>query len=151
MSQLEREVMKQKRISCNECLVNCKDYWPWVSLILRPETPILLSVEIPWQGSKYMNWAHSQMKAKCRILPRNKFDLNDSIFRTLGALGISINREVAKNDIRLLASKFAGMSIAASLTVSSKWKRLICNKHYRYYLCNCYTHIKVNLHACLCR
>ena len=28
-------------------------------------------------------------------------DLNDIIFRTLGALGISMKREVAKNDIRL--------------------------------------------------
>lgn len=47
-------------------------------------------------------------------------DLNDIIFRTLGALGISMKREVAKNDIRLRASKFAGMSVAVSSTVSSK-------------------------------
>ena len=50
----------------------------------------------------------------------NKFDLNESIFRTLGALGISIKREVAKNEIRLLAAKFEGMSIAVSLMVSNK-------------------------------
>jgi hypothetical protein len=50
----------------------------------------------------------------------NKFDLNDSIFCTLGALGISIKREVAKNEVRLRASKFAGMSIAVSLTESNK-------------------------------
>jgi hypothetical protein len=66
------------------------------------------------------------MTAKCRLsFPRtkmeeNKFDLNDSIFRTLGALGISIKREVAKKEIRLRASKFAGISIAVSLTVSNK-------------------------------
>lgn len=47
-------------------------------------------------------------------------DLNDIIFRTFGALGISMKREVAKNDIRLRASKFAGMSVAVSSTVSSK-------------------------------
>ena len=53
-------------------------------------------------------------------MEENKFDLNDSIFRTLGALGISIKREVAKKEIRLRASKFAGISIAVSLTVSNK-------------------------------
>lgn len=55
-------------------------------------------------------------------------DLNDSILRTLGASGISANREVAKNDMRLRASKFAGTSIAVSLIVSNKWKRLICHE-----------------------
>lgn len=47
------------------------------------------------------------------------------MLRTFGARGISINKEVAKNDIRLRASRFEGMSIAVSLTVSSKRKRLI--------------------------
>lgn len=55
------------------------------------------------------------------------FNLNDSISRTLGALGISVNSEVAKKEMRLLASRFAGMSIALSLTVSNKRKRLICH------------------------
>ena len=58
---------------------------------------------------------HQETKLKI-----NKFDLNDSIFCTSGALGISIKREVAKNEMRLRASKFAGMSIAVSLTVSNK-------------------------------
>lgn len=53
-------------------------------------------------------------------------DLNDSIFRTLGAAGIFIKREVAKKEMRLRASKFAGTSIALSFTVSSKRKRSIC-------------------------
>jgi hypothetical protein len=43
-----------------------------------------------------------------------------NIFRTLGAFGISINREFAKNDIRLLASRFVGTSIADSFTVSRR-------------------------------
>lgn len=46
--------------------------------------------------------------------------LNDIILCTFGASGISVNREVAKNDMRLRASKFAGMSIAVSLTVINK-------------------------------
>lgn len=53
--------------------------------------------------------------------------LNDSILRTFGALGIFINREVAKNDIRLLASRFDGIYIAVSSTVSNKRKRLTCH------------------------
>lgn len=56
--------------------------------------------------------------------------LNDSMLRTFGALGISMNREVAKNEMRLRASKFAGMSIAESLTVSNKRKRLIYTKQF---------------------
>jgi len=46
--------------------------------------------------------------------------LNESILRTLGALGISINKEFVKNAMRRRASKFTGTSIADSLTVSSK-------------------------------
>lgn len=45
---------------------------------------------------------------------------NGIILCTFGASGISVNREVAKNDMRLRASKFAGTSIAVSLTVSNK-------------------------------
>lgn len=58
--------------------------------------------------------------------------LNGIILCTFGASGISVNREVAKNDMRLRASKFAGMSIAVSLMVSNKWKRLICHEHADY-------------------
>lgn len=62
------------------------------------------------------------------MLKRRKHHLNDSMLRTFGALGIFMNREVEKNDMRLLASKFAGISIAVSFTVSNKRKRLICAK-----------------------
>jgi len=48
-----------------------------------------------------------------------------NIFRTLGAFGISIKREFAKNDIRLLASRFVGTSIADSFTVSRRWSLFI--------------------------
>lgn len=44
----------------------------------------------------------------------------DSILRTFGGGGISINKELEKKDIRLLASKLDGTSIADSLTVNSK-------------------------------
>lgn len=43
-----------------------------------------------------------------------------NMFRTFGAFGISIKREFAKNDIRLLASRFVGTSIADSFTVSRR-------------------------------
>lgn len=66
-----------------------------------------------------------------QIDKKGESDLNDIIFRTLGALGISMKSEVAKNDIRLRASKFTGMSVAVSSTVSNKWKRLICHSHIR--------------------
>lgn len=54
--------------------------------------------------------------------------LNDNMLHTLGALGISMNKDVAKNEMRLPASKLVGMSIAFSLTVSNKYSRLTCPK-----------------------
>lgn len=50
----------------------------------------------------------------------------ESILRTLGADGMSINNELEKKDIRLLASKFDGTSMADSFTVSNKYNLLIC-------------------------
>jgi hypothetical protein len=43
-----------------------------------------------------------------------------NMFRTFGALGISINKEFAKNDIRRLASRLVGTSIADSFTVNRR-------------------------------
>lgn len=51
---------------------------------------------------------------------------NDSILRTLGANGMSINKELEKKEMRLLASRFDGTSIADSFTVSNKYNLLIC-------------------------
>lgn len=85
---------------------------------------------------------HLNLTKICKIRklsPRNNmeqddaFNLNDSMFRTLGALGMPINNDVAKNEIRLRASKFAGMSIALSLTESNRRKRLIC--HFKFEMC----------------
>lgn len=45
--------------------------------------------------------------------------------RTLGAVGMSINNEFEKKDMRLLASKLDGTSMADSFTVSNKWSLLI--------------------------
>jgi len=47
-------------------------------------------------------------------------NLKDNISRTLGAFGIFINKEFAKNVIRRRASIFCGTFIADSLTVKSK-------------------------------
>lgn len=44
----------------------------------------------------------------------------ESMLRTLGAEGMSMNNELEKKDIRLLASKFDGTSIADSVTVSNR-------------------------------
>ena len=69
-------------------------------------------------------------KAKGRQNPYEK----ESIFRTLGAEGISINNELEKKDMRLLASKFDGTSIADSLTVSNRYSLLICKNSTMYKL-----------------
>ena len=47
------------------------------------------------------------------------------MFRTLGAAGMSINNEFEKKEIRLLASKLDGTSMADSLVVSNRLSRLI--------------------------
>ena len=46
--------------------------------------------------------------------------MKESIFRTLGAAGMSINNELEKKVIRLLASKLDGTSIADSVSVSNR-------------------------------
>lgn len=74
------------------------------------------------QGKYSLRYQNKDKKDKKRT------HLNDNILRTFGALGMFIKREVAKNEIRLRASKFEGIYIALSLTVSNKWKRLICHK-----------------------
>lgn len=77
-------------------------------------------------------------------------NLKDIMSRTLGAFGIFINKEFAKNVIRRRASKFWGTFMADSLTVKSKWSlityiqkklRLISNslfeQNYELYLLEC--------------
>lgn len=48
-------------------------------------------------------------------------NLKESIARTVGAFGIFMYKEFAKNVMRRRASKFIGTFIADSLTVRSKW------------------------------
>jgi hypothetical protein len=55
-------------------------------------------------------------------------NLNESILRTLGARGMSMNREFVKNAILRRASRFVGTSIADSFTVNRRCKRLICRQ-----------------------
>jgi hypothetical protein len=47
-------------------------------------------------------------------------NLNESILRTRGARGISMNNEFVKNAILLRTSLFVGTSIADSFTVKSR-------------------------------
>lgn len=44
----------------------------------------------------------------------------ESMFRTFGAGGISMNKEFEKKEMRLRASKLDGTSIADSFTVSKR-------------------------------
>lgn len=44
----------------------------------------------------------------------------ESMFWTLGAGGMSINNELEKKEMRLLASKFDGTSMADSFSVSNR-------------------------------
>lgn len=61
-------------------------------------------------------------------MPRNRvLNLNESILRTLGARGMSMNKEFEKNAILLRASRFVGTSMADSFTVNRRYRRLICN------------------------
>lgn len=60
------------------------------------------------------------------IICGGKIYQKESILRTLGAVGMSINNEFEKKDMRLLASKLDGTSIADSFTVSNRWSLLIC-------------------------
>lgn len=65
------------------------------------------------QALAYIFMAMSSVKYKAS-------DLNESILRTLGARGISMNKELVKNAILLRASRFVGTSMADSFTVKSK-------------------------------
>ena len=56
------------------------------------------------------------------------------MLRTFGAAGMSMNNEFEKKEIRLLASKLEGTSIADSLVVSNRCSRLICTyRHYKFF------------------
>lgn len=57
-------------------------------------------------------------------------DLKDSMLRTFGALGMIINKELAKKVMRRRASKFIGTLIADSFTVKSKWSLTTCINKY---------------------
>lgn len=54
------------------------------------------------------------------IYIKHKSDLNESILRTRGARGMSMNNEFVKNAILLRASRFVGTSRADSFTVNSR-------------------------------
>ena len=50
----------------------------------------------------------------------HKYYLNDSMLRTLGAAGISMKREVEKNEMRRRASEFDGTSATFSFVLRSR-------------------------------
>ena len=82
-----------------------------------------------------------------------KNHLSESILRTCGAVGMFMNREVEKNDMRLRASKLVGTSIALSLTVSSKRRRLICYETVWSLTCGMFTSncfVCISFFVCLC-
>lgn len=66
----------------------------------------------------------------CNIFSKLLYEnnLNESILRTLGARGMSMNREFVKNAILRRASRLVGTSIADSFTVKRRCKRLICRQ-----------------------
>lgn len=70
---------------------------------------------------------HKHIKVDCKriVLDLRANELmkayeKESIFRTFGAGGISINNEFEKKEIRLLASKLDGTSMADSFVVSNR-------------------------------
>jgi hexokinase len=73
---------------------------------------------------------HLKPTAICNIVSKLLYEnnLNESILRTLGARGMSMNREFVKNAILRRASRFVGTSIADSFTVKRRCKRLICRQ-----------------------
>lgn len=81
---------------------------------------------ITW-GNSFHNFLFKFFSKKKKSLI-STLDLKDNILRTFGARGISMKREVEKNEIRLRASRLEGTSRALSLTVRSNWKRLIWKK-----------------------
>lgn len=54
------------------------------------------------------------------VIKESAADLNESILRTRGARGISMNNELVKNETLLCTSLFVGTSAAVSLTVKSR-------------------------------
>lgn len=58
-----------------------------------------------------------ETKKKCATYEK------ESILRTFGAGGMSINNEFEKKEIRLLASKLDGTSMADSFVVSNRERR----------------------------
>lgn len=90
----------------------------------------LASIDIIYLVSVSVNSIAVSISSFCHtyiLYLSNICHLNDSILRTFGALGMVMNREVAKNDMRLRASKLVGMSKTVSLAVSNKRRRLICS------------------------
>lgn len=71
-----------------------------------------------------------KIKVICNIFSKLLYEnnLNESILRTLGARGMSMNREFVKNAILRRASRLVGTSIADSFTVKRRCKRLICRQ-----------------------
>ena len=54
------------------------------------------------------------------VIKESAADLNESILRTRGARGISMNNELVKNETLLRTSLFVGTSTADSFTVKSR-------------------------------
>lgn len=80
-----------------------------------------------YMSNNYVRWRELWVSTQAQSEAfKMKTDLNESMLRTLGALGMIINNEFAKKVIRRRASKFMGTLIADSFTVKSKWSLTTC-------------------------
>lgn len=94
---------------------NIKEHFSHVKGVTIIDTEIS-SPPSPMKGKMQQQWRKSKFKITYE---------KESIFRTLGAGGMSINNELEKKEMRLLASKLDGTSIADSFSVSNRWSLLI--------------------------
>jgi hypothetical protein len=103
---------------CNQCSDNPSRFWQQIDNdhFVRnksEQTKSKAFIGFPF-GLFKVTWNNSSCFCK------QKYYLNDNILRTLGAAGISINRDVAKNEMRRLASKFDGISATCSFVLSKR-------------------------------
>ncbi len=76
-------------------------------------------------NKEHMEENHSRTSVSVRIIVA--VHLKESMFRTRGARGMSMNNEFVKKAIRRRASRFSGTSMADSRSVNKRWSLLICS------------------------
>ncbi len=76
-------------------------------------------------NKEHMEENHSRTSVSVMIIVA--VHLKESMFRTRGARGMSMNNEFVKKAIRRRASRFSGTSMADSRSVNKRWSLLICS------------------------